>query len=203
MKSSGLADQGRHKNHGEMTMKATEILMAEHEVIKRVIAALEAAAGKLENGQDVPPSFFTDAADFIKGFADGCHHVKEEQVLFKTMEEYGIPAQGGPIGVMLFEHEQGRGFTRGMREAAQKLAAGDASARGEVVQNARGYAALLRQHIMKENNVLFPMADQVIPVSEHEAVFDGFEHVEHEETGEGVHEKYLALAEKLEKEAQA
>jgi hemerythrin-like domain-containing protein len=69
------------------------------------------------------------------------------------------------------------------------------------VQNARGYAALLRQHIEKENFVLFPMADQVIPLSEHDHVLEGFEHVEHEETGEGVHEKYLALAEKLEKEA--
>lgn len=184
-------------------MKATEILMAEHEVINRVIASLETAASKLENGQNVPPTFFTDATDFIKGFADGCHHVKEEQVLFKTMSEYGIPSQGGPIAVMLSEHEQGRRFTRGMREAALRLASGDASARGDVVQNARGYAALLRQHILKENNVMFPMADQVIPLSEQDAVFEGFERVEHEETGEGVHEKYLALAEKLEKEAQA
>jgi hemerythrin-like domain-containing protein len=59
----------------------------------------------------------------------------------------------------------------------------------------------LRQHIDKENNVLFPMADQVIPPTEHERVTEGFEHVEHEETGEGVHEKYLALADKLEAEA--
>ncbi len=181
-------------------MKATEILMAEHEVIKRVITALESAAAKLENGQALRPEFFIDAADFIKGFADGCHHVKEEQVLFKTLGDYGLPAQGGPVGVMLYEHELGRKYTRAMREAAQKLAAGDVSARADVVRNARGYAALLRQHILKENTILFPMADRVIPASEHDAVFERFERVEHEETGEGVHEKYLALAEKLEKE---
>ena len=184
-------------------MKATEILMAEHEVIKRVITSLESAAGKLESGQNIRPAFFLDAADFIKGFADGCHHVKEEQVLFKTMGEYGMPSQGGPVGMMLYEHEQGRKFTRGMREAAQSLEAGDASARSAVIQNARGYATLLRQHIQKENTILFPMADQIIPPAEHEAVFEGFEHVEHEETGEGVHEKYLALAESLEQQARA
>ena len=183
-------------------MKATEILMAEHEVIKRVITSLETASGKLEKGENLAPVFFTDAADFIKGFADGCHHVKEEQVLFKTMSDHGLPAQSGPIGVMLYEHEQGRKYTRGMREAALKLAAGDASARAEVIRNARGYAALLRQHIEKENNVLFPMADQVIPLAEQDDVFEGFERVEHEETGEGVHEKYLALAEKLEEAVQ-
>jgi hemerythrin-like domain-containing protein len=102
---------------------------------------------------------------------------------------------------MLAEHEQGRTFTRGMRDAANRLAAGDASARTEVVINARGYAALLRQHIQKENGILFPMADQVIPVAQQAQVAEGFERVEHEETGEGVHEKYLALAEALEREA--
>ena len=181
-------------------MEATDILKAEHEVIKRVITSLETAADELEQGTAIRPEFFIDATDFIKGFADGCHHVKEEQVLFKTMESYGVPVTGGPIGVMLMEHEQGRKYTRGMREAAQRMAAGDASARAEVIQNARGYATLLRQHILKENDVLFPMADRAIPAAMHESVFEGFEHVEHEETGEGVHEKYLALAEKLEKE---
>lgn len=182
-------------------MKATEILMSEHRVIERVIAALEISAARLESGQVVEPGFFLDAADFIKGFADGCHHVKEENVLFKAMTDQGMPANGGPVGMMLMEHEQGRKYTRGMRDAATRLAAGDASARGLVVQNALGYAALLRQHIRKEDGVLFPMADQVIPAGLQDTVLEDFETVEHEETGEGVHEKYLALAEKLEQEA--
>ena len=67
-----------------------------------------------------------------------------------------------------------------------------------MVNNARGYAALLRQHIQKENGILFPLADQVIPVAQQAQVAEDFERVEHEETGEGVHEKYLALAEALE-----
>jgi hemerythrin-like domain-containing protein len=179
-------------------MKATEILSEEHKVIVRVISALETAANRLEAGQDVPASFFLDAADFIKGFADGCHHRKEEGVLFQSMAANGVPVQNGPIGAMLADHEQGRLFTRGMREAAQRLQAGDRMAVAAVVENARGYANLLRMHIYKEDNILFPMADRAIPVDQQDKVFDGFEHVEHEETGEGVHEKYLALAEKLE-----
>jgi hemerythrin-like domain-containing protein len=61
--------------------------------------------------------------------------------------------------------------------------------------------ALLRQHIYKEDNILFPMADRVIPLEKQEKVAEDFERIEHEETGEGVHEKYLALAEVLEKES--
>jgi hemerythrin-like domain-containing protein len=182
-------------------MQATEILMDEHRVIEQVIDSLEAATGDLADGQVVRPGFFLDATDFIKGFADGCHHRKEEGVLFTAMAASGMPTQAGPIAVMLAEHEQGRAYTRGMRQAAERLQAGDESARAELIRNARGYATLLRQHIAKEDGVLFPMADQLIPVASQRQVAEDFERVENEETGEGVHERYLALAETLEREA--
>ncbi|HVM72515.1 MAG TPA: hemerythrin domain-containing protein [Anaerolineales bacterium] len=181
-------------------MKATEILMEEHEVILRVVTAMEKAAAAAPDGR-VRPAFFLDAADFIKGFADGCHHAKEEKVLFKEMADAGFPVEGGPIGMMLMEHEQGRQYTRQMRAAAEKWQAGDASAIPEVQESALGYARLLRAHINKENTILFVMADRFLPQEKQSAVADGFEHVEHAETGQGVHEKYLALAEKLEQES--
>ena len=181
-------------------MKATQILMEEHRVIERVIASLEKGADRLEQGQAIDPAFFIDASQFIKGFADGCHHRKEEGVLFEALFEAGLPRHGGPVNMMLAEHEQGRAYTRAMRTAAEQWQAGDLSARASVAQAAHGYAALLRQHIAKEDGILFPIADQVIPLSKQDDVTEGFEHVEHEETGEGVHEKYLALAGKLERE---
>jgi len=181
-------------------MQATDILMSEHRVIERVLASLETAAKRVDAGQTVRPGFFLDAADFIKGFADGCHHKKEEGVLFKVLGQNGMSPENGPVAVMLTEHEQGRVFTRRMRAAAEKWQAGDQAARKDVVSNALGYVGLLRQHIMKEDNVLFPMAGQVIPAAEQDQVVEDFERVEHEETGAGVHEKYLALAQALEKE---
>ncbi|GAB4528213.1 MAG: hemerythrin domain-containing protein [Anaerolineae bacterium] len=180
-------------------MKATDILTEEHTVIERVLDALETAIQSLEGGGSIPADFFIGVTDFIKGFADGCHHKKEEDVLFRAMAAHGVPVEGGPIGAMLAEHEQGRLYTRGMREAARRLKTGDGAARADIIRNARGYVALLRQHIAKENGVLFPMADQAIPQTEHEAVAASFDRVEHEETGPGVHEKYLSLAAELEK----
>jgi hemerythrin-like domain-containing protein len=181
-------------------MKATDILMDEHRVIERVLTTLETAAGRLEQGQAVRPGFFLEAADFIKGFADGCHHQKEEGVLFKAMEAAGLPSSGGPVAVMLSEHELGRAYTRAMRDAAQKLEAGDQAARGPLVNNARAYVELLRQHIAKEDSILYPLASRVIPAGAQDRLVEDFEHVEHEETGAGVHEKYLALADRLAKE---
>jgi hemerythrin-like domain-containing protein len=200
----GKSEVSRYKvfqnEKGWFLMQATQILSEEHRVIERVLDALEAGVNKLESGQVVRPEFFLSATDFIKGFAAGCHHKKEEGVLFKEMEKQGVPVQGGPVGVMLAEHETGRQYTRALRAAAEELLAGNEEAKDQAIQSARSYVALLRQHIYKEDNILFPMADRVIPSALHDQVWEGFEHVEHEETGEGVHEKYLALAEALEKE---
>ena len=183
-------------------MKATEILSMEHRVIERVLSALETGAGLLSQDKAIRPEFFIEATDFVKGFADGCHHKKEEGVLFKSIVENGMSLEGSPVAVMLHEHEMGREYTRALRSAAERLKTGDQTARPEVISNARNYAALLRQHIDKEDQILFPMADRMIPLEQHEAVWQGFERVEHDETGEGVHEKYLALAEALEKEVE-
>lgn len=178
-------------------MKATKILMEEHRVIERVIATLEEAAHRLAENQAVRHGLFIEATDFIRGFADGCHHRKEEGVLFQSMAAYGVTVEGGPIGVMLSEHEQARLFTRNLRQAAERLDAGDQTAKNDVILNSLNYVMLLRQHILKEDNVLFPMADKVLPPDEQDRLTDGFDHVEHEETGEGIHEKYLALADRL------
>ncbi len=182
-------------------MKATDELKSEHRVIERVLASLETMARRLEAGESVRPQFFTDAADFIKGFADGCHHHKEEGVLFPALMGAGMPKEQGPIAVMLSEHEQGRTLARNMRAAAERLAEGEPSTAAAVAENARGYAALLRQHIFKEDNVLFNLAEQVLGPAVRTQVEEGFAHVEHAETGHGVHAKYLALAEALERES--
>lgn len=184
-------------------MQATEILMEEHRVIERVLDSVETAAQRLEAGQPVPMEFFIKTTDFVKGFADGCHHKKEENVLFPAMEEHGMPRQAGPVGAMLADHEEGRRLVRALRAAAERAQRGDSSAIPLVAQNALGYVTLLRQHIQKENNILFPMADQVIPTHAHAQVTEQFEHIEHEETGAGVHEKYLGIAAELERAIQA
>jgi len=182
-------------------MQAIDVLMQEHRLIERVLDALEVAAGHLDRSQVVPPAFFLEAADFIAGFADGCHHRKEEGVLFWAMIESGVPSGGGVIDMMLEEHEQGRAITRALRDAARRLQGGDVQARAQVVSNVRNYVALLRDHIAKEDEMLFPMADEMLSPTRQDEVLAGFSQVEREETGEGAHEKFHALAEKLEREA--
>lgn len=182
----------------------TDILMQEHRLIEHVLDALETAADQMERRQAVRPGFFLDAADFIAGFADGCHHRKEEGVLFGALRDSGMPVAGGPIELMLDEHEQGRRLTRGMRDAARRLEGSDDDAdRRSLITNARGYVALLREHIIKEDEMLFPMADELLSAERQDQVRQGFERVERDDMGAGAAEKFQALADKLGREANA
>ena len=179
-------------------MEATQILMQEHRVIEDVLAVLEQGVSRLEHGDQVNLDLFRDASVFFKGFTDGCHHKKEEKILFPSMAEYGIPVENGPLGVMLSEHDAGRVYVRSIQDTVNLVEMGSQSDREKLIDTVKNLTLLLRQHILKEDQILFPMADRVIPLDQQEKVLEGFEHIEHEETGEGIHEKYLALAKKME-----
>ena len=139
-------------------MKSVERLKAEHDLIERGLTLLQKAVARLEAGQPLPEGFPEWASRFFQQFADQCHHAKEEDVFFPVLKQRGIPEQGGPIGVMLHEHVLGRDCVGRMREASQAQPL-DAPTFAEA---ARQYIPLLRQHIFKENNVLFRMAERVM-----------------------------------------
>ena len=183
--------------------KASDELMEEHRLIERVLDALDTATRHLESGYPVRPEFFLDAASFIAGFADGCHHRKEEGVLFGTMIDCGLPPSEGPIDMFLDEHVQGRALTGGMRDAARRLQSGDASARAAIISNARRYVGLLRDHIIKEDELLFPLADEMLSDEQQRRVLQDFERVQRDDVGAVAHANLRALAERLESEAAA
>jgi len=181
-------------------MLATENLKEEHQVILRMIKVLIVASDKLEKDEDVSLDVFKKAVDFIRTFADRCHHGKEQDTLFPALGEKGIPKHGGPVAVMLMEHEQGRLYVRGLAEALAKYEGGDKEAKNTIIENARGYTELLDQHIYKEDNILYPMSDKVLSQYDNKELLEKFEKIEKEIIGEGKHEYYLHMIEELEKE---
>ena len=181
-------------------MLATDELKHEHRTIERMLTVIDEAAYKRKLGRDLPPHFFPYVVDFVRNFADRCHHGKEEDNLFPAMEKRGIPGQDGPIGMMLVEHDRGRLYVRQMEEASNRLASGDIAALSAAVENAVGYSQLLRQHIYKEDNILYKIADQVLTASDDKELMAKFEEVERERMGPGKHAEYLKLVEELERE---
>lgn len=178
-------------------MKAIEDLKHEHRVIELVLTGLEGLARRAEAERRADRERADRALEILRNFADRCHHGKEERHLFRLMEERGVPREGGPIGVMLTEHEQGRGHIRALTESVAKAAAGAEEALGTFIAHADRYVALLRQHIQKEDNVLYPMAERLFSQADDEQLVEAFEAIERDEIGEGVHEKYHQWAHEL------
>lgn len=176
---------------------ATAILRKEHEGILRMLDATDEVVRLLYRGERVAPETLTGLLEFFRLFADRCHHGKEEDLLFPLLEKKGLPRAGGPIGVMLDEHEQGRALVREMVEAAEAYGRDTPEAGRRWAEAARGYATLLRQHIHKENNVLFMVAENLLSNAEQQELARAFEKVEEEKMGPGTHERLHALMEKL------
>jgi hemerythrin-like domain-containing protein len=178
-------------------MGPTSTLRHEHDIILLVLNGIERGAGSLQATLLNDPDWLDTIVDFVRNFADRCHHGKEERHLFTRLEERGIPRAGGPIGVMLQEHEQGRAFIRTVVEATLEAKAADTAALEAASEALLAYVSLLRGHIAKENDVLFVMADQVLTPEDQTELDAAFERVEAEEMGEGTHERYHELAHEL------
>ncbi len=177
--------------------KPTDVLRSEHRVIERVLDAMQ----QLAANTPIDAAAFRDAIDFLRNFADGCHHAKEENELFPRLEVQGIPRDGGPIGCMLDEHVRGRALIRAMSASLDGAAAGAPQSLGDFRRSVADYVDLLRKHIWKEDNVLFAMADQVLGAVDRSALQAGFERTEAIPANVGKHEHYIALADSLQRRA--
>jgi hemerythrin-like domain-containing protein len=162
----------------------TRILRDEHDVILAGLDLLEACAEKLQAGEAVPPDTLDSLIEFFRLFADKTHHGKEEELLFPAMIEKGFSRESGPIHCMLTEHDQNRVLTKRMIQASTEYRAGDNSAALRFAEAADQYISGLREHIQKENLVLFNMAEQVLPAAEEPALLARFHDVDRNQIGE-------------------
>jgi hemerythrin-like domain-containing protein len=178
-------------------MQPTEVLMQEHRVIEAVLDCLEKMAAQCEAGNDLDSNSASEAIEFFQMFADGCHHHKEEDCLFPLLESKGFSREQGPTGVMISEHETGRHHVRGMATATESVVSGNAQAKDQFVLHAQSFIKLLREHILKEDQCLFQMANQALSAEDQHQLLDSFQHIEHDDLGPGTHEKYLCIARKL------
>ncbi len=163
--------------------KAIDDLRHEHDAIISALHILEAITARIDRGLDVDRKGIRDFISFLKEFADKCHHGKEEGILFPALVKAGIPERGGPVGVMLAEHEKGRNLIRQMESSA-----GSADYQG-LARAAKEYAALLRSHIEKENEVLFPSAEKALTEPQLVQISESFAQHEEKVIGAGRHEE--------------
>jgi hemerythrin-like domain-containing protein len=171
--------------------------MDEHRRIERVLASLEAYADEVRSGRRLARSEALDFGEFFRSYADACHHGKEEDLLFRRMIDFGFPQDSGPIAVMLYEHKVGRSHVSALREIGG--AQGPVSDREQAVfdDRVRAYVPLLLAHIQKEDGILYPMAERVLPLDELNRLAEQYEEFQAKAVGADAYEEMQRLAERL------
>ncbi|QLH03561.1 cation-binding protein [Nitrosopumilus cobalaminigenes] len=136
---------------------STASLRRDHELIEKVIKAMESTIQLLNDNKQIPESILLPVIDFSKNFTDVCHHSKEEKSLFPALEQAGLPTNMGPIAMMLIDHQRSREIGTEMEASAKEyLASGDST---KLVSDMQQYVEHITEHLWKENNKLFMMAE--------------------------------------------
>ncbi|MAF20917.1 MAG: cation-binding protein [Parcubacteria group bacterium] len=171
--------------------KPFKMLSDEHQNILKVIEALTKEVNALETGQALNKDFFNQAIDFIKNYADKFHHVKEEDILFKELSKDSVQMDCNPMEQMLHEHDLGRGFVKGIKQGLER------GNKEQIIKNSKEYSQLLQEHIFKEDNILYPMADQSLDQKTQQAMLKEFKQAEDKKFAQGTKDKYLSFVKKL------
>jgi len=178
-------------------MLATRCLHDEHMIILGVLDCLETALSSADADGRAAREDFEPFLTFFRQFADGCHHIKEEDRLFPIMEDCGIGRDGGPIGVMIHEHEVGRAAVKRMDENLDRAATGDREALTAVIGSGREFLDMLRTHIDKEEHCLFPMAEQAVQGPNLERLMESYRAAEADPAYQEAYSRCTSIAREL------
>ena len=185
-----------------MAYNPTQMLENEHLIIAKVVGAASVLADRLGAGQEVGNETLQGVVEFMRIYADKCHHGKEEELLFPLLGKKGVPMQGCPVGALTMEHGKGRVLVKGLAAATEAYQKGDPGGRQAVIQALHGIAELYPNHIWKEDYLLFPLTNKVLSPEEQQSLYQQFEQVE-ERVGREVYQRLEMFAEGLSKMTQA
>jgi hemerythrin-like domain-containing protein len=174
----------------ESRSAATRILTEEHRLIERGLDCLVAVVSAARRDGRLDATTAGEALALVSDFADRCHHGKEEDRLFPAMRDAGLEQDGGVLAMMRDEHESGREHARAMAASLDGAAAGDPRALAAFATHAGELDSLLRTHIAKEDQVLFPLGDELLDGAATAALLADFHRVE-SDAGGGRHTRWI------------
>jgi len=131
-------------------------LMEEHRLIEKLMPHLRRAAEAGRRDGRIDPRFVDLALDFIRTYADRCHHGKEEDILFKVLESKPLTAaHRATMDELVEEHKRGRQWVRELAEASEAHKSGDGGALAVILERLEFLATFYPAHIRKEDEVFF------------------------------------------------
>jgi hemerythrin-like domain-containing protein len=150
-------------------MKSTDLLIQEHKLILRALDVLDAISASMEKTATVEQADVDKVVDFLRWFADSHHQAKEETILFPALKR-AAATQNRPVDHMMLEHDQERSL---VEEMEKDLRLANLSG---FVSCANRLSSTLRNHIYKEDRILFETVDAVLNVRDDEAVLEQLKH---------------------------
>lgn len=151
-----------------MKRACTEVLIQEHKTILRAADVLSAMAKEADAGRQPVKEDVETVMKFLRSFADDLHQVKEESSLFPILMARCDQSEIGAVRHMVFEHNQDRSLFEGIEDALHRSHGADfAYCAGRLVE-------ILRNHIYKEDNILFEMADRKLSKDDDNRILEGF-----------------------------
>lgn len=153
--------------------RPTEILSNDHKNVLEKLKIMEQAIKDMKSPNS--KKTFADLNDFFNNEVE-LHFKKEEQALFPEIEKF-IPREGGPVGVMLMEHEDLYKYRDDLFKGVEMLLKDENNtvAAAIIKENGANYINLLREHIYKEDNMLFMMADMHLDEEQINEIMKKFE----------------------------
>ena len=179
-----------------MAMSPTEMLENEHRFIQKVVATAATLADRLAEGIDLETDMLQSIVEFMRTYADKCHHGKEEDILFPALAKKGVPMRGCPVEALMREHQMGRTLVKRLAEAVDSYGKGEAASRDALIKSLRGIVELYPNHIWKEDFLLFPMTNKLMSPEDQASLRQEFEKVE-ERLQQDTHHRFEHLADKL------
>ena len=140
-------------------MNGIDLLIQEHKNVSRMLLVIRKVCFKFMETNEIDYEDFNKIINFIRNFADGHHHNKEEIFLFNKMVEHlGQAGKNAITHGMLVEHDLGRLYIKNLSEALENYKNDNKEAKLDIIANAISYATLLENHIHKEDNIIFNFA---------------------------------------------
>lgn len=141
-------------------MSSTESLRKDHLLIEKMVKSLEVIIELFKSKKEIPDEILKQTIDFTTNFTNVCHHGKEEESLFPSLQKNGMPKDGGPIARMLYEHKITDQLTDKIKESFEEYV--NTKNNEKLINDIQNYIDHVSSHLMKENFRLFVMADMIL-----------------------------------------
>jgi hemerythrin-like domain-containing protein len=176
-------------------MQARGPLMIEHRLIERMISVIKDILAKIESKHSIDPVSVDIAVDFIRVYADRTHHGKEEDILFRELNNKPLTEEDRHIMTELIEeHVFARQTTKAVIQANNRYRNGDKTPLADIAARLLTLTEFYPKIIYNEDEVFFPSSRNYFTEEEDQAMIAEFREFDRKM----IHEKYKAVVEGFE-----